>query len=144
MMRGEMNGSALNPTAERMQAWRRYWRLARSQRFVMAALTLGTLAVTLSVVLPVGEIVASPRSFFMATVWTTGLVQAAAVAGLASALRLSPLWGVCAVLPYAGLVVTLFLSARATKRLRAAGFRVGLLGARVPERMPPDWAAPSL
>lgn len=109
----------------------------------MATLVLGTIVVALSVVLPVERWFASPEAFFMAAVWTTGLVQALTLAGLAHALGLSPLLGVCAVVPYIGLVIMLVLSTRATKRLRAAGFRVGLLGVKIPESVPEDWVAPT-
>ena len=62
-----------------------------------------------------------------------GLVwQVVSVVNLARPLKLKNvwLWGIGTAVPLLGIIVLLIINARATAALRAAGVRVGLLGAR--------------
>ncbi len=62
-------------------------------------------------------------------------------AGKAIGSRFAILWGLGAMLPQIiGLLFWLNAIARATKELKQAGIKVGLLGATVAENPPEDWA----
>jgi hypothetical protein len=50
--------------------------------------------------------------------------------------------GLLGLVPVVNLVVLLELSGRANRAIRAAGFRVGLLGASLPEEPPDSFLLP--
>jgi hypothetical protein len=62
----------------------------------------------------------------------TGIIQLYFIFKLATALRLSA-WGyiIMAFIPLIGLIALLHLNGKATKKLKASGIRVGLMGARM-------------
>jgi len=135
---------ASDPGTPVLPSWSQLKDVAAGQRMVIWALLGGLLALGLTAWLG-GALGAGGATLAYAfTVLSIGvrIWMAFAVFQLARALgsRLALLWAVGAFLPgLIGLLVLLVLSARGTSRLKLAGLKVGLLGARLPEAPPPGF-----
>ncbi len=130
--------------------WSTLKRVADAQRQAMFALLAGILAVPISFAAGSSAV---PQAAGVAAVVLVLLVVAArvwmtiAVYRLMKALAssLAVLWAIGAFLPnLIGLIVLAVCSARATKRLRDAGLKVGLMGAKLPEKPPPGFPCEEL
>jgi hypothetical protein len=106
-------------------------RIARSQRHVMYALLIQIAASVLARVVPQVGLLLLLAALIYAVI---------AVARLASALDVSVvsrvLLCVGLIIPLLSLIILAVLSARASRRLRAGGFRIGFLGAKPREAKP--------
>jgi hypothetical protein len=136
------------PAAGPLPSWATLKRIADGQRQAMLALLAGMLVLPASFLL-VGADAPSEHVGWVAVAVTLGLRawMGVAVYRLTAAMgsRVALLWAIGAFLPNViGLVVLAVASARATKRLRAAGLKVGLLGAKLGPTPPPGFLCQEL
>jgi hypothetical protein len=109
-------------------------RLARAQRYVILALLV--LLVAYALMLQVVGYALGGLFFYIALWFLRGALLIPVVAGvqLAAALRFSVvsrvLVCIALLIPVVDLLILGMLSSRASQRLRAGGFKVGLLGAK--------------
>lgn len=142
--------SSAAPSAS-LPKWSTLKRVADAQRQAMFALLAGILAIPLSIsvggtFLPNaaggGAAIALVLLALAARIWMIVAVYRVMKA-LGSSFAL--LWALGAFLPnIVGLLVLAICSSRATKRLRDAGLKVGLMGAKLPERPPPGFPCEEL
>jgi len=94
--------------------------------------TLGMLAIIVGALF-VRTADSTPLTVF--ALLATTFLQVLLVVGLCRAMtsRATVLWAIVTAVPYLGLIPLLLVSRRATKRLKAAGVAVGLLGAKFPQ-----------
>ncbi|HET7824173.1 MAG TPA: hypothetical protein VFK90_02525 [Anaeromyxobacter sp.] len=131
--------------------WSTLKRVADSQRQAMFALLAGILAVPLSLSAG-GTLVPNTAGGGIAIalvllVLATRIWMIVAVYRVTKALGSSfaLLWALGAFLPnILGLIVLAICSSRATKRLKDAGLKVGLMGAKLPEKPPPGFPCEEL
>jgi hypothetical protein len=127
-----------------LPSWSQLKAIADGQRMVLWALLIGTLAALATV--GAGAAGGAPDLvgyLFLAVVIGVRGWMALSVYRLSKALgsKVAILWAIGGFLPnLIGLVVLAVLSGRATGRLKKAGLRVGLLGARLPSEPPPGFA----
>ncbi len=137
--------------ASPLPSWAGLKAIADGQRAALIALGAGFLVIPLSVLFAsgLGEESGGVAGavVLVAFVWAVRIWMAVAVYRLARALgsRLAVLWAIGAFLPnIIGLVVLAVISSRATGRLRKAGLKVGLLGAKLPDQPPPGFLCQEL
>lgn len=130
--------------------WADLKRIGDAQRLVLFTFVVGLLAIPLSGALDAGlgagaedgdELVVGGLValviFLGVRIW-----MAVGVYRLTSAMgsRVGVLWALGAFLPnLIGLVVLIVVSSRATSRLKKAGLKVGLMGAKLPAEPPPGF-----
>jgi hypothetical protein len=137
--------------SEPLPKWSTLKRVADAQRQAMFALLAGILAVPFSfsvggTFLPNaaggGVAIALVLLVLATRIWMIVAVYRVMKA-LGSAFAL--LWALGAFLPnILGLIVLAICSSRATKRLKDAGLKVGLMGAKLPEKPPPGFPCEEL
>ncbi len=133
--------------AQQLPRWADLKAIADGQRLAMIALLAGIFAIPLTALLATGAEYRGPMGYSglgIATLvfWAVRAWMAYAVYRLAKALdsAVPALWAVGAFLPgIVGLAVLAIVSARATTRLKKVGLKVGLLGAKLPEKPPPGF-----
>lgn len=130
--------------------WEDLKRIARAQRLVLFTFLVGLIAIPLSGALA-GDFGAAAESegelavgalVVGALVLGVRIWMAVGVYRLTAAMgsRVGVLWALGAFLPnLIGLVVLIVVSSRATSRLKKAGLRVGLMGAKLPDAPPPGF-----
>ena len=112
-------GGASADTIERLN------RIAAGQRLVIVALLCSIVAQVLArSVGPLGALILI-ASFIISIVGVVRLASALGSSGASQAL-----YAVGLIVPLINIAILLVLSSRATRRLRAGGYKVGLLGAR--------------
>ena len=98
--------------------------VAAGQRMVILAVLLYLAAVFLQFV------IGSVAGLILLATLVLGLIGLIRVArGLGTSIILINLMVICLLIPLVGLIVLLSVNGRATRALRAGGYRVGLLGA---------------
>jgi hypothetical protein len=131
--------------------WSTLKRVADAQRQAMFALLAGILAIPLS--FSVGGTFVPDAAGGAAAIVLVLLVLATRIWMIVAVYRVMKalgsgfplLWALGAFLPnILGLIVLAICSARATKRLKDAGLKVGLMGARLPEKPPPGFPCEEL
>jgi len=134
-----------------LPSWANLKAIADAQRQSMVAFLVGLVVLPASLVAiaahtdaDVGEL--APIAFSVLIVGLRAWMGVA-VYRLTKAMgsRVGLLWGIGAFLPnLIGLLVLAVASARATRRLRAVGLKVGLLGASLPASPPPGFLCQEL
>ena len=116
-------------TAPEILQEHRFERIARGQKFIMVGMLL-----QIAVVAPLSAIGAmGVASLLLVAAFVICLIGLHRVAsGLGFAIWKEVLLAVMLIIPLISLIVLATVSARATKTLRAAGYRVGLFGASRP------------
>ena len=123
-----------------LPSWSQLRAIADGQRLIIWALLAGFVLIPGGAVFGAAAGGSAGLYAWIVFMVAVRLFMAVAVYRLAAALgsRVAILWAIGGFLPnLIGLVVILVLSARATKRLRAVGLKVGFLGTKLPEEPPP-------
>ncbi|MDR2112792.1 MAG: hypothetical protein LBQ62_06815 [Candidatus Accumulibacter sp.] len=103
----------------------RHNRIAAGQRMMVFAVLVSLLAMPLRAVTGEFTLAISIVTAILAVVGVVRLTR-----GLGHSVPVCILCAILMIVPLLNLIVMLILNARATRRLRAAGYRVGLLGAK--------------
>lgn len=140
----------MNPaTPSPRPSWTTLREIAAQQRFVLWAFLAGLLAVPVGVGLgsALADLAVPALVVSGGLVVVSRVVMAVGVYRLERAMgsRVAVLWAIGAFVPnFIGLIVLIVVSLAATRRLKQAGVKVGLMGATLPEQPPPGYACSEL